>query len=278
MLLDPCREHPLINSAPMLVLVVLLGLLSIVAGLGLPNPLVFEPSPDALTLASASGALPILYDSGDPEAVHIAVNAFADDIFRVTGVKPDVLTQLPPGIRAAIIVGTVNSELLAHVRTRPVDSAQVPLPPSGLSGAWEAFDAHVVSSPLGGLDEALVITGSDRVRTAPSLLTPARHHLRPLHPLGTHGRLAVVLVGRRPARAARDRRLQARRGARPRPPERQVPRLLPERRAARAVELGARALRHARPAALPGGDVRAGVRAPPPPQGELHVACEYVSY
>ncbi|BEJ01309.1 hypothetical protein CcaverHIS631_0511660 [Cutaneotrichosporon cavernicola] len=158
------------------------ALLNTVAGLGLPNPLVFEPSTGALKLASASGALPILYDSGDPEAVHIAVATFAEDVLRVVGVKPELNAGvLPPGTTAAIIVGTVGSTLLKCVRDHAGDSfeiphEQLPLAAPGLStDDWEAFDARVISRPIDGIDEALVITGSDRRGTIYALYTLSEH-------------------------------------------------------------------------------------------------------
>lgn len=149
----------------MLVLLVpLLFLVQLVAALGLPNVLTFAPSNGALTLASsAAAALPILYDSGDSEAIHIAVRTFAEDILRVTGVKPEVYADtLPDGTASAIIAATVGSALLQRLgkkRTKP--STEDHLAP--LDGKWESFDARVVSEPLEGLDEALVVAGSDRV-------------------------------------------------------------------------------------------------------------------
>lgn len=150
----------------------LLAPLNLVAGLGLPNALVFEPSPDALTIASASGALPILYDSGDPEAVHIAVNTFAEDVQRVTGVKPEIYQDdLPNGSSAAIIVGTIGSVLLRNVRcsfenkNTHSDGAQTSFAgyASMSENDWESFNARVVAQPLKGIEEALVIAGSDKV-------------------------------------------------------------------------------------------------------------------
>lgn len=150
----------------------LLALLNFAAALGLPNPLLFTPSPNALTIASSSAALPILYDSADPEAIRIAVATFAEDILRVTGVKPDVYADaLPDGANVAVIVGTISSVLLKGVR-RPVadgngqaNGAQKPLAADGEPGKddWESFDARVVTHPIKGVDEALVISGSDRV-------------------------------------------------------------------------------------------------------------------
>ncbi|BEJ10592.1 hypothetical protein CspHIS471_0100140 [Cutaneotrichosporon sp. HIS471] len=158
------------------------ALLNMVAGLGLPNPLVFEPSTGALKLASASGALPILYDPGDPEAVHIAVATFAEDVQRVVGVRPELHDgALPPGTTAAIIVGTVSSTLLKRVRDHvggrlEIPHEQLPLAAPGLStDDWEAFDARVISRPIDGIDEALVITGSDRRGTIYAFYTLSEH-------------------------------------------------------------------------------------------------------
>lgn len=167
---------------PFLLLVPLLALLNFAAALGLPSPLVFAPALDALTIASSSAALPILYDSSDPEAVRIAVTTFAQDVLRVTGVQPEVYADaLPDGISAAIIVGTLGSLLLKSVRgagnapSEAEDSAQAPLANGKKreldESDWESFEARIVSQPLKGVKEALVVAGSDRVSSSPAAVT-----------------------------------------------------------------------------------------------------------
>jgi hypothetical protein len=34
---------------------------------------------------------------------------------------------------------------------------------NGLEGKWEAYDIRVVGKPMDGVEEALVVTGSDKV-------------------------------------------------------------------------------------------------------------------
>jgi len=34
---------------------------------------------------------------------------------------------------------------------------------NGLEGKWEAYDIRVVGNPMYGVDEALMVTGSDKV-------------------------------------------------------------------------------------------------------------------
>jgi len=143
------------------------------AALGIPNVLTFTPSDGALTLASAaaSSALPILYDSGDPDAVHIAVRTFAEDVFRVTGTKPQIYADaLPDGTASAIIAATVGSTLVKRIRKKRSGTERVQAvlqsadPLAALDDQWEAFDARVIEEPLEGLKEALLVAGSDRVR------------------------------------------------------------------------------------------------------------------
>ena len=155
----------------------LLVVISVVMSLGVPNPLSFQPSSNGFLLASSSDsfALPILLDSSDPEAVHIAAKAFAGDLAKVTGVEPEVhMDSLPGAIKQAIIVCTAASKLASSLRwgrkANAQQGAQVPLSSSEASpdlraqveGKWEAYEGAVISEPMEGVEEALVLIGSDR--------------------------------------------------------------------------------------------------------------------
>lgn len=111
-------------------------------------------------------AAPILLDSSDDYAIHIAAVNFAKDIERVTGVRPRVYNDtLPKGTTTAVVVGTSGSGLVGGIGLEHVRE---------LEGKWEAFDARVVQR-VRGLEEALVISGSDRVSTG-SRLRHDPHH------------------------------------------------------------------------------------------------------
>lgn len=100
-------------------------------------------------------AAPLLLDSQDDVAVHIAALTFADDVKKVTGLKVALYNDTLPGhIKTAIIVGSIESRVVRDVKGVNLD---------GLEGKWESYDARVMSKALKGLDEALVVVGSDRV-------------------------------------------------------------------------------------------------------------------
>ncbi len=197
-------------------------------GLGIPNILTFESSPSSLLIASTTSALPILVDSADPSAIHIAVATFAKDIWRVTGVTPLIYKdRLPDGTAAAIIAVTVGSKLLKKRRTS--DAKQQTLQRSQLEGKWEAFEVEVVESPLPGLEEGLVLAGSDKVGPkcrAP--LTAARPHLRALRDVGDDGSVTMVLVGRCSNQVALVYQLSPRCNSSPWRADREISRLLSE--------------------------------------------------
>lgn len=123
--------------------------------LGGPRCVSFTPD-GALTLAlkQKGYALPILLDSRDPAPVHVAAQTFADDIQRVAGIRPQSFNDtLPTSATRAIIIGTAGSDLLSSIGDI-----------SRLEGLWESYDIRVMDNPIGGVEEALIITGSDKVR------------------------------------------------------------------------------------------------------------------
>lgn len=79
-----------------------------------------------------------------------------------------------------------------------------------------------------------------RKHGSPPLTHPARHSLRPLHPLGTDGRLALPLLGRRAHPPPLGYRIQHRRPHNPRRADGQVPRPVHQRRAPGHVDVGER--------------------------------------
>jgi hypothetical protein len=172
----------------MIRLLTLLLALPFALALGIPNILSFTASDSALTFASSSSALPILIDSHDSEALHIAVATFAEDILRVTGIRPEIHSDvLPNGTSSAVIAATIGSALMKRVKRRSVSTTsgsqtQTPFvggsgsggpggPGSELEGKWEAYDVRVLEQPLDGLKEGIVVTGSDRVSVSPHLLS-----------------------------------------------------------------------------------------------------------
>lgn len=86
-------------------------------------------------LVAGGRAAPIVLPPASPEVVQIAARDFADDIARVTGVKPEILTAAPTNPAAPRV------ELL--------------LAPADLAGRWEAFQLSATAN-------VLTIAGADR--------------------------------------------------------------------------------------------------------------------
>lgn len=133
--------------------------------------LILDKHVDGILLASSKGAAPILLDSKAPEALHVAVNTFADDVERVVGVRPEVFTDsLPKGVQSAIVVSIYGDS----VQPAPEQGhqGQQHFSASGLAGKWESYEIRGRRG-VAGADEAMIITGSDKVSIA-SPVGPAR--------------------------------------------------------------------------------------------------------
>jgi hypothetical protein len=110
-------------------------------------------------------AAALLLDSADDEAIHIAARTFAHDIYRVTGVSPSLYNDsLPHDVKTAIVAGSASSKLISGLHG--TDYAD------DLKGKWESYDVREVKEPGHGLEDSLVVVGSDRVRESLTLLDP----------------------------------------------------------------------------------------------------------
>ncbi len=99
----------------------------------------------------------VYFDSTDYQTVKIAATTLAEDIERVTGVKPAMtsdVTSLPEYI---IIIGTIKKcELIRKLSgLKIIDVKEI-------DGHWEQFITKTVRNPLPGIKQALIIAGSDR--------------------------------------------------------------------------------------------------------------------
>lgn len=113
-------------------------------------------------VSKGTGAVPIYIDPKDHWLVGKAAKLLQEDIRRVTGVTPEIITGLPngKGIPYAIIIGSMDQSPLVQQLAR-----QNMIPPS-LSGKWESYILKTIRQPVAGVDKALIIAGSDRRGTA----------------------------------------------------------------------------------------------------------------
>jgi hypothetical protein len=112
-------------------------------------------------VSNGSGVVPIYIDPKDHWLVGMAAASLQEDIRRVTGFTPMLITDLSnaPRIPYLIIIGSVDQSPLIQRLAR-----QNMIP--ALNGKWESYVLKTVSRPIAGIDRALVIAGSDRRGTA----------------------------------------------------------------------------------------------------------------
>ncbi|HEX7009499.1 MAG TPA: glycosyl hydrolase 115 family protein, partial [Phycisphaeraceae bacterium] len=117
-------------------------------------------------LADGEALADVYVDAGDHAVARIAAGLLADDVERVTGRKPAVKHD-PAALRsAAVLIGTLgHSPIIDQLAAKGrIDVEQV-------HGQWETFIIQTVEGPfeeanLAGVEQALVIAGSDRRGTA----------------------------------------------------------------------------------------------------------------
>jgi len=112
---------------------------------------------DAFVLAEGSFVTPLLVDDQETVAVKRSATALRQDINRVTGIMPVAFGQLTGDVKRQIIIGTVGDSRYIDqlVKEGKIDGKQ-------LKGKNEKFIIQTIQQPFPGIDEALVITGSDK--------------------------------------------------------------------------------------------------------------------
>ncbi len=105
----------------------------------------------------------------DAKVVQIAANLFAEDVERVTGHKPALVTDAAKLKGPVVIAGTLGKSPLIDKL-----AAAGKLDAKPIAGQWESFLITTVANPLPGVDSALVIAGSDRRGTAYGIFEVSR--------------------------------------------------------------------------------------------------------
>jgi len=110
---------------------------------------------DRFTLIDNAKPLQILVSADDKTGVRIAAGNLQKDFMRVSANQPQLLTSADAVAGKCIIVGTMESPYIRQI----IKSGKIKA--ADLKGKVEKYIMTVVSNPLKGIDEALVIAGSD---------------------------------------------------------------------------------------------------------------------
>lgn len=114
-------------------------------------------SENSFSIAEKGEAAQMLIDSKDFPGVIRAFEDLQDDIFKVSGVKPPLEYNKSSKKENVIIAGTLGQSKLIDklVSKNIIDEDE-------LEGKWEKFIIKTVKNPLPGIENALVIAGSDK--------------------------------------------------------------------------------------------------------------------
>ena len=102
----------------------------------------------------------ICTDINDDAVVQIAAGSLQKDIEAVTGRRPSLSSSLPSS-KNIIIIGSVEKSSLIKQLIQ-----QKKINVSSIKGKWEAYQVQTISNPFTGVENAIVIMGSDRRGTA----------------------------------------------------------------------------------------------------------------
>lgn len=112
---------------------------------------------DAGFIIASSQPLCIYIDNNDDWLVNKTATLLQHDIEMVTGMKPAIVNNLSSASKNTIIIGTINGSSIIKKL-----AAQKHIDVSTIKEKWEAFQLQTISKAFAGIDNALVITGSDK--------------------------------------------------------------------------------------------------------------------
>ena len=124
------------------------------AALAADTFVVFSPTTHHFSLIDNGKPCPIRIDVNEDEGIKMAIDNLQQDIFNVCGTKPDVKTN--ENSKRCVLIGNYQTPLIQQlIKNGKLNKKE-------LEGKNEKYILQVVSNPCEGVDEALVIAGSDK--------------------------------------------------------------------------------------------------------------------
>ena len=112
-------------------------------------------------IVSVLHATSIYVNQKDHWLVHRAAELLQQDIQMLTGFKPEIISTLPLSADYIIIIGSLDS---SEIINRLFLEKKINI--ENLKGKWESFQFQTIKIPVTGINNALIISGSDRRGTA----------------------------------------------------------------------------------------------------------------
>lgn len=115
---------------------------------------VFTPEPHHFPLITKGAPCSIVMDTAENEGVKMAISNLQQDIRQVCNNQPALLNNIPA--KRCVIIGNYHSAIIQKlIAAGKIDKEQ-------LINKNEKFLLQVIAKPADGVDEALVIAGSDK--------------------------------------------------------------------------------------------------------------------
>jgi hypothetical protein len=120
-----------------------------------------KQTPNSFAISSVTNKAVIYVDAADFILVQKAASFLQQDIKMVTGKKPEIINNTSSSAKTIIIIGSVEKSALIQqlIQQKKINVDKI-------KNKWEAYQVQTVSNPFKGVENALIITGSDRRGTA----------------------------------------------------------------------------------------------------------------
>ncbi|MEN3323241.1 glycosyl hydrolase 115 family protein [Mariniflexile soesokkakense] len=101
----------------------------------------------------------ILYNKNNGKLDSISAHLLAEDIFKVTNYKPEIITNIKQAKGNVIVIGTINSKLITSLLGEKAIKA-------GFENQWESFLYKTILNPTKKIKKAFIIAGTNPRGTA----------------------------------------------------------------------------------------------------------------
>ncbi|HEY5407211.1 MAG TPA: hypothetical protein VIJ92_08985 [Ginsengibacter sp.] len=124
------------------------------------NSIINKNEPGSFPIVSVNASA-IYTDANDDWLIQKSAALFQEDVEKVTGQKPEIIHSLPSYSKNIIVIGSIeqSSFIKELIQTKKLKA-------DSLKGKWETYQIQVIKNPLKGIDNTLVIAGSDKRGTA----------------------------------------------------------------------------------------------------------------
>ncbi len=119
------------------------------------EPVITNDTADGFCISASGKSVPMIISSTEYPGVIRAFRDLQVDIDAIASAKPRFLLDTLPSERKILIAGTIGSPIIDKL----VNSG---LLIDDIKGKWETYRIQIIKNPFPGVDEALVIAGSDK--------------------------------------------------------------------------------------------------------------------